>query len=188
MNTTRSMLEKLKELNPTLDVYHCEDEAFQKYGTVVSNYDFSGMIAKANEFTLPAEGVEYLRSVSELEDATLLSSLSQSFFNNVPLQAGICHGRNNKLNALEWHPSNELLVAASSVALFLGHVDEMMNLQYDVRNIRAFYVPAGSCVLLFHTTLHFAPLHAERAGFRAIIILPKMTNAPFEENPLKVIH
>lgn len=180
------MLEKLKELNPTLAIHHCNEAAFQKYGRVISEFDFSGMRAKTKSFTLPAEGVEYLRSVSELEDTALLFSLSKSFFNHASLQAGICHGYNNQLNALEWHPSNELVIAVTDLVLFLGHLDEMHNYQFDVKDIRVFFVPAGTSVLLFHTTLHFAPLHAEKSGFRAVIILPQMTNAPFGDDNQKV--
>ncbi len=186
MNTPHTMLEKLKSHNPTLTLHHCAEIAFQKYGTPLSDFDFSGMIAGAKAFPLPAEGVEYLRSVSELEDERLLSLLSKRLFNNSPLQAGICHGYNDRLNALEWHPSHELLIAATDLVLFLGNISEMDNLQFDAHHIRAVFVPAGTSLLLFHTSLHFAPLHVSKAGFRAIIILPKMTNAPFDETMPKV--
>lgn len=187
MNTTLSMFETLKSLNPTLKLHHCEEMAFHKYGTLISDFDFSDMIAMAERFTLPTEGVEYHRSVSELEEITPVVSLSKSFFNNAPLQAGICHGLNSRLNALEWHPSNELLIAASDLVLFLGHVDEMNNLQFDVQNIRAFFVPKGVSLLLFHSTLHFAPVHVKKVGFRAIIILPRLTNAPFDKTTPKTL-
>lgn len=185
MHTTLSMLEKLRELNPTLNLHHCSEMAFHTYGMLISDVDFSGMIAKSEAFPVPAEGVEYLRSVSELEDAALLTSLSKSYFNNEALQAGICQGRNDSLNALEWHPSNELIIAITDMVLFLGHRSTMNADTFDSAKIAAFYVPQGHALILYSETLHFAPLHVAQTGFRAIIILPRMTNAPFDETTPK---
>ncbi len=181
MDSTFSILEKLRVLNPGLSLHHCSEMAFHTYGMLISDVDFSGMIAAAKAFPLPAEGVEYLRSVSELEDAALLTALSKSYFNNEALQAGICQGLNDRLNALEWHPSNELIIAITDMVLFLGHRSTMNADTFDSAKIAAFFVPKGSALILYPDTLHFAPLHVAHTGFRAVIILPRMTNAPFDE-------
>lgn len=180
MNATPTMLEKLRALNPTLALHHCADSGFQKYGKIISEFNCAGLIAGAEKFPLPAKGVEYIRSIKELEEENILFHFSRTYFNGEMLQVGICHGRNSRLNALEWHPSNELIIAASNLALFLAHRTEIEAGTFDSTKIRAFIVPKGCSLILYPDTLHFAPLHIEKSGFRAIIILPQMTNAPLD--------
>lgn len=47
---------------------------------------------------------------------------------------------------------------------------------YDTSKAEAFFVPAGTAVELYATTLHYAPCSAQEGGFRRVIVLPKGTN------------
>lgn len=47
---------------------------------------------------------------------------------------------------------------------------------YDTAKVEAFFVPAGTGVELYATTLHYAPCTAQEGGFRCVVVLPKGTN------------
>lgn len=42
--------------------------------------------------------------------------------------------------------------------------------------VEAFFVPAGTVVEMYATTLHYAPCTAAEGGFRCVVILPAGTN------------
>ena len=56
---------------------------------------------------------------------------------------------------------------------------------YDTAKIEAFYVPAGTAVELYATTLHYAPCSAGEDGFRCVVVLPKDTNLELNFTPGK---
>ena len=51
---------------------------------------------------------------------------------------------------------------------------------YDTARVEAFFVPAGTAVELYATTLHYAPCQVKEDGFRCVIVLPKDTNLPLD--------
>ena len=177
---SREKLDSLKHLNPGLPLFDCDSSEFRRYGDRAPGFNFTAMLEYARKLPLPGEGVEYIRTVPMLEGDALTPEMSAMHFGGGPLQVGICHGHNSLLNAVEWHPSSELLVAVTDLILLLGKVADIRDTTYDSKLIRGFYVYAGDAVVLHQTTLHFAPVSADPGGFRALIILPEMTNAPFE--------
>ena len=56
---------------------------------------------------------------------------------------------------------------------------------YDTSKVEAFFVPAGTAVELYATTLHYAPCSAQEGGFRCVIVLPKGTNEDLPFEPAK---
>ena len=54
---------------------------------------------------------------------------------------------------------------------------------YDTAKIEAFYMPAGTAVELYATTLHYAPCTAKGDGFRCAIVLPAGTNLELDFEP-----
>jgi len=96
----------------------------------------------------------------------------------MPLQAGYCNGRNQKLGALEYHKGSEIDVAVNEFVLLLGDIRNIHNNQFSTLNVKAFYVPKGTACELYGTTLHFSPCRVTDDGFKSIIILPKGTNLP----------
>ena len=51
---------------------------------------------------------------------------------------------------------------------------------YDTAKAEAFFVPAGTVIEVYATTLHYAPCHTQDGGFRCVVILPKGTNTDME--------
>ncbi len=175
------MLNNIIEKNPEYKIYSPADYEFKKYGRVLKDYDFSSVMKKAEEIIkLPTEGVEYQRSVAELEVFPEKKVIESKIYGSFPVQIGWCNGHNNRLNALEYHKGNEVLAAITDLVLILGELDDVVDNKYNTDLTELFYVSKGTCVELFSTTLHFAPVSADENGFKSLIILPEMTNAPFE--------
>ncbi|MBO6065083.1 MAG: DUF4867 family protein, partial [Lachnospiraceae bacterium] len=82
-----------------------------------------------------------------------------------------------KLNCLEYHRDSEVDIAAEDCILLLARQQDCMGKMLDTSKVVAFFCPAGTCVELYATTLHYAPCSAKKGDhFRVVIILPKGTN------------
>lgn len=157
------------------------DPSFRKYGRIISEMDFTELITQMEDTPLP-EDVIYEPSAASLEALPIASRLQAVCFGELPIQIGYCNGHNNLLNAVEYHRSSELDIAATDLILLLGRqqdISEDYTLQTD--RMEAFWCPKGVGVLLYATTLHYAPCNAQKTGFRCIVVLPKGTNYPLEE-------
>ena len=59
----------------------------------------------------------------------------------MPVQIGYCNGHNSKLNAVEYHRSSEINVAATDAILILGLLaDVAEDFTYDTSKMEAFLV------------------------------------------------
>ena len=140
-----------------MEIKKITDEAFRKYGRVVQGYDF-GPLMEALKKTPDFEGVAYEPSIPELEATTTAAELQKKTFGELPIQAGYCNGVNYKLNAVEYHRSSEINVAATDAVLILGMQQDITDdFTYDTAKMEAFLVPAGTAVEIYATTLHYAP-------------------------------
>ena len=100
-----------------------------------------------------------------------------SAFGGMPVQLGMCWGRNTKLNCLEYHRDSEFNLGLGDFILLLAKQDEIEDGVLDTAKVKAFRVPAGVLVEVYATTLHYAPCHTdETAGFRVLVALPRGTN------------
>ena len=127
---------------------------------------------------LPAD-VVYEPSIEALERTKAAEILKEEIFGELPIQVGYCNGNNYLLNALEYHRSSEINIAATDLILLLGSEQDVAeDFTYETDKVEAFLVKAGTAVELYATTLHYAPCNAETAGFRDVIVLPKGTNYP----------
>lgn len=166
-----------------MKILSVNDAEFRKYGRVVTNVDFAPLVEALKKTELPA-GVVYEPSVASLEATPVMKALTETTYGEMPIQIGYCNGHNNKLNALEYHRDSEINVAATDAILMLGLLaDVAPDFTYDTSNVKAFFVPAGTAVEVFATTLHYAPCGVDGAGFQVGIVLPKGTNYP-----LKAVH
>ena len=74
----------------------------------------------------------------------------------------------------------------SDLILLLGKEQDISeDYMYDTANVEGFFVPAGTAVELYATTLHYAPCQASEEGFRCVIVLPEGTNFPSEKENVK---
>ncbi len=95
----------------------------------------------------------------------------------MPIQLGMCWGRNTRLNCLEYHRSSEINLGAADFVLLLARREEIEGGVLDTARVKAFRVPAGLPVEVCATTLHYAPCQVpEEDGFRVAVVLPKGTN------------
>ena len=164
-----------------MEIKKVTDPAFRKYGKVVENIDFSGLIRALTEKTpLPAD-VVYEPSAEVLEAELVFETVQKKAYGEMPVQIGYCNGHNHKLNALEYHRSSEINVAATDAILLVGHQQDITpEFTYDTALVEAFLLPKGTAVEVYATTLHYAPCSVGAQGFQVGIILPRGTNYPLE--------
>ncbi len=151
------------------------DASFSQYGRIVKNVSFENLIKALQRIAVPSK-VVYEPSVAELETA-LTDRDRNRLFGELLIQIGYCGGHNSKLNAVEYHRSSEIDVAATDAVLLVGsRMDITEDYTYDTSKMKAFLLPAGTAVELYATTLHYAPCNPGEDGFMVGIILPKDTN------------
>lgn len=166
-----------------MKIYDVTDERFRKYGKVIKNIDFAPLVAEMKKTPVPAD-VVYEPSIAALESLPVAKEIETAFYGELPIQIGYCNGHNELLNAVEYHRSSEINVAATDAVLILGlEADVTDDFTYETAKMEAFKVPAGTAVEVYATTLHYAPCHANEEGFQVAIVLPKGTNYP-----LKAVH
>lgn len=165
-----------------MKIQNVTDAAFKKYGRAVKNVDVSGLVEALASTPLP-DDVVYEPSVAELEALPVYAELQKKCYGELPIQIGYCNGKNYKLNAVEYHRSSEINVAGTDAVLLVGSQQDITeDFTYDTSLIEAFFLPKGTAVELYATTLHYAPCSAHETGFQVAIVLPKDTNLSLEEN------
>lgn len=164
-----------------IEIKKVTDQAFRKYGRVVPGIDFSGLVEALNEKTPMPDDVVYEPSVKELEELPVFAELQTKTYGELPIQIGYCNGKNYRLNALEYHRSSEINVAGTDAILLVGSQQDITDdFTYDTSLVEAFFLPEGTAVEVYATTLHYAPCSAQESGFQVAIVLPRDTNLPLE--------
>ena len=175
------MLENLQKVNkiPILPIH---DKSFKIYGNVLSGYDFNTLCsAVKKEIAIPKEGTDYVAELPCLENLAVSKKIKECIFGGMDIQVGYCCGQNSRLNGLEYHKGNEIIVAVTPMVLLLASITDIQDFsKIDSNTVKAFYVEENEAVELHGTTLHFAPCKAVESGFLAVIILPKGTNLPLD--------
>ena len=145
-----------------MKIQNVTDASFRKYGKIITEYSFEKILKEMEHTPLPKD-VVYVPSVEELEV--------------LPEAAEICK------KGFGGHRSSEFDIAQTDLILLLGMQQDIEDGDiYDTAKVEAFFVPAGTGVELYATTLHYAPCTAQEGGFRCVVVLPKGTNEelPFE--------
>ena len=154
-----------------------KDSQFRPYGRVLK-LDAKEFQKAIEAIKLPEEGTMYDPSTPAFEALPLFAELRDKVFGELPIEFGHCSGRNRKLNAVEYHRSSEIDIAATGLYLMLGREPDIdpETLTYDTNKVECFFVPAGTAVELYATTLHFAPCGIDGKEFRCGVALPRGTN------------
>ena len=153
------------------------DAEFSPYGQVHKGYKLDGLLAAMKAIPLPESGTTYQPTIPELEALPIFELFGANAYGGMPVQLGMCWGRNTKLNCLEYHRDSEFNVGTHDFILLLAKQDEIVDGMLDTAKVRAFRVPAGVLVEVYATTLHYAPCHTDEAeGFRVAVALPRSTN------------
>jgi len=169
-------LNQLRKINKHIKIKGITNLAFRKYGKIVTGYDFTEMIKYIEEKTpVPEEGVVCVPSAEALENTEVFKRLKSKYFGWMPLQAGYCNGMNSKLNYLANHKSNKIIIAITDIIIFIGKFQDILEDQYDIKKVEAYFIPEGVAIEIFSTTLHSLPCKMEMGGFRCAIISIKGT-------------
>ena len=152
------------------------DPSFKKYGRIL-DYDFHEIIDYLDNHTIiPDEGNQYVASDSDFEKLNSYKEISERYYGCQDIEFGYCNGKNNRLNALEYHSSNELNVAATDLILLLGDIRDIELNTYQTDKVEGFLLKKGQGIEIFTTTLHFSPIRTNEEGFKCAVILPRFTN------------
>lgn len=163
-----------------MKILNVNDSAFRKYGKILKNYIYDEILDVMEKVECPRE-VIYNPSVKELENTSEIKVLSNEIYGGMPIQIGYCNGHNNKLNAVEYHRDSEVNIAATDLILLLGYQPDITDdFTYDNSKIEAFFVPKGTAIEVYATTLHYAPCGVDGNGFKCVVVLPKGTNTDID--------
>lgn len=163
-----------------MKVKQVTDTSFRKYGKILTGIDFSEIYNVLEEMDYP-EDVEYAASFGPLEEPEFRQKLSNTLYGELSVEIGYCSGHNKMMNALEYHRSSEANVAVTDIILLLGHQSDITeDFTYDTAQLEAFFVPAGTAVELYATTLHYVPIGTKENdyAFKMGVVLPFGTNFP----------
>ena len=125
------------------------DTSFRPYGQILTGYDTAALVSAMGAIPLPEDGVAYESSIVALEQNAIFGQLQNNAYGGMPIQIGMCWGRNTKLNCLEYHRDSEVNIGASDFILLLAKQEETVDGRLDTACVRAFRVPAGAVVEVF---------------------------------------
>lgn len=170
------MLNELKLKNPELEILDVNSKEFASYGRIIEGVDISEIIAEAKKIENKGNGSNYVPSLEAFEKLSIAGEIKTKFFGEMRIQVGYCWGNNNYFNATEWHTSSEINVAVTDLVIIVGHVWEVEDNKIDTSVFKAFYVPAGTVLECYATTLHYGPCEVQSEGFGWVVVLPEGTN------------
>lgn len=176
------MLERLQKQNSDIEILSVFSSEFESFGRVINSIktnELNDIIKAAEKLPMP-DGVSYLPAVDGLELCSAAKYIENELFGTLPTQVGYCWGHNSLLNATEWHTSSEVNVAVTPIVLILGDRRDVKDGMIDSSKFKAFYLPKGTAVEIYATTLHYTPCQASVDGFGCIVALPKGTNTALE--------
>jgi len=160
-----------------MHIYSVYDPAFKPYGKVLEGYDTARLIEAMKTIPLPEEGTRYLPGIPTLESCDIYGPMRDRAYGGMPIQIGMCWGRNTRLNCLEYHRDSEINIGENDFILLLGRTEDIEDGVLDTATVKAFRVPARVPVEVYATTLHYAPCHTcPSCGFRVAVVLPLGTN------------
>ena len=177
------MLDLLREKNKRIKIYSVDSDEFSRFGRIIKNIDIKEIQNAALKMEKPEMGSSYLPSVADFESLEIFDTIKNECFADMPCQIGYCWGHNNFLNATEWHTSSEINISVTPLVLFLGHIWDVVDGKINSSEFTAFYLPEGTAVEVYATTLHFCPCEVMESGFGCIVALPKGSNTALEVKP-----
>ncbi len=182
-----NILENLKDKNPEYNIRDVHDVAFGAYG-IIHEYPSKEILHLLDDMIqVPSSGNAYQPSVAKLEALELIQKISFDVYGGLAVEAGSCAGNNTVLNGLEYHQGSETILAVKDFVLVVGKRQDMVGNMYDGTLCECFYVPKGTVVECFATTLHYTPCKVDDEGFKTVVLLPKGTNEPLEGLPKGIL-
>lgn len=178
----RGSFAKLAALRRTLDGENvCYPSVFspefERYGKVISGIDVKKVASILEQCDCPTDAVTYVASEPKLEQPDLMHDLQDRVFGGLPIEIGYCSGHNRVLNCLEYHRNSELNICGTDAIFMLAPLTAIKDGIVDSQAVEIFSAPAGTAVLFYETSLHYAPCAVDKDGvFRVCVVLPRGTN------------
>ena len=160
------------------------DPAFRQFGRVLSPMMSADTLLEelVQDAICPENAVHYEPSAPRLETHPLFRDLQDHIFGGMSAQLGCCCGNIHVLNCLEYHRGSEFNLAAEDMILLLADVRKLdRDFQLSSTRVQAFSVPAGTPILIYETTLHYAPISGSAGKFHCLVGLPRGTNTDLPE-------
>ena len=175
------MLDKLNAVND-VEIKSVFDPCFASYGKVITGYDVKDLVQyMESETDIPDNGNKYIPSDTNMEAFPTKTIIETVCYGGMPVQIGYCNGRNTTYNGFEYHKGSELNIAVTDFMLVLAHVWQIKDNTIRTEDAQVFYVPKGTIIEMYQTTLHLSPCRTGDEGFKCIVILPKGTNTPLTD-------
>ena len=103
-----------------MEIISVFDGEFARYGQIHEGYELDGLLDAMKAIPLPESGTVYQPAISELEALPIFELLGANAYGGMPVQLGMCWGRNTKLNCLEYHRDSEFNVGTDDFVLLLA--------------------------------------------------------------------
>jgi len=175
------MLKQLQLMNKQLNIVSVYDETFLQYGSLLSSSLFLDAFDYLEKHTsVPTTGNNYIAHDKAFYNSVSSIKPYQEIFGNIDLEFGYVNGMNSHLNALEYHKTPEINICVSPLVLLLGKRKDFIKGYFDVKKLKAFYIPEKTVIQINPYTFHFSPCKVKNAGFRCGVILPYGTNMELE--------
>lgn len=170
-----------------MQIIDIRSKEFEPYGKAIEMSQISASSREEligyfmEETEAPRDGNIYVADVEAIHHMTAAKEIGAVLEYDEP-QFGYCHGNSTKVNALEWHKCQELVLAVTEVVLYLGRPDLLSNVEgkktFYTDNLITVKMCKGDIVCLNPEVLHFAPTKITKEPYRTMIVLDKGTNAP----------
>ena len=103
------------------------DPSFAPYGKVLEGYDAAPLVEAMKAIPLPESGTAYEPAIPALEATCLYGQLQNNAYGGMPVQLGMCWGRNTKLNCLEYHRDSEVNIGEDEFILLVAREDDIID-------------------------------------------------------------
>lgn len=174
------MIDVLIKKNPNIKVLPVSDLSFSKFGRILDSKYFSSAFEYLNNQTIvPKERNNYVAHDQEFKEYIKSTVPFLNTFGSIDIQYGYVNGNNSFMNALEYHKSSEINIAATDMVLLLGSKSDLKDNQFDSNHLVAYYIPKDTVIEVYPEVLHFSPCKVSDEGFKCGVILPKGTNVEF---------
>ncbi|MEG0268498.1 MAG: DUF4867 family protein [Carnobacterium sp.] len=175
-------IQAVRKANQNYTIHDVTSSEFKAYGNILEGYDITAIKEYAEKnIAIPKEGNSYSPSNDELEKFEIIKRIEADVYAGLPVEAGECAGNNTAFSAYEYHQGSEVNIVLTDVLMVLGKreqaIEGIFNAQEDAK---IFFVPAGTLIEMYSSTLHYSPCIVDKTGFKVIVILIKGSNEPFK--------
>ncbi len=177
-------IKKLREKN-SMPIYSVHDNEFNDYGKII-DFDFTEIHKYLeSETEIPEFNNIYVACDNRLEKAAAVEYFKWQSFGGADIQAGYCNGNSHMLGMLEWHNCPEINYAVTDMAIMLAGKDQIKQGKIDSSEVKVFFIPKGTGIVLSSGVMHSAPCAVETGGFRCLVVLSEGTNMPISRETIE---